>query len=292
MKKNPMEASKINGILVIDKPENLTSRDVFNRVSNILGTKKVGHTGTLDPLATGVLVITIGKYTKLSDVLTSKTKEYLATFTLGFETDTLDITGTITKKSDKTISEKDIVSACLSFIGTYDQEVPLYSAVKIKGRRLYDYARNDRVVELPKRKVTIENLEVLSIKENTVTIKCLVSKGTYIRSLIRDIGASLGTYATMTSLRRTQQGKFSIDNSYTLEDIENNDYKILLPREVLDNLDIIDIRDASLKKQVENGVQLSLNKTSDYILFKDNNIDIALYRKVENIYKMFIKLID
>ncbi len=290
MKKNHMEASNINGLLIIDKPKNLTSRDVVNHVSKILGTKKVGHTGTLDPLATGVLVLTIGKFTKLSDVLTSKTKEYVATFTLGFETDTLDITGTVTKRSDKSVEKKDIITACLSFIGTYDQEVPLYSAVKIKGRRLYDYARNDRVVELPKRKVTIENLEVLSIKENTVTIKCLVSKGTYIRSLIRDIGASLDTYATMTSLRRTQQGKFSIDNSYTLEDIKNNDYNILSLTEVLDNLDVIDISDVSLKRQVENGVQLSLEKTSDYILFKDNNIDIALYRKVEDIYKMFIKL--
>ncbi len=279
-----------NGILVVDKPQNMTSRDVVNYVSKILNIKKIGHTGTLDPLATGVLVLTIGKYTKLTEVLTSNTKEYIATFTLGYETDSLDVTGKIIKRSNKKVEDSLVSSTCLSFIRTYNQEVPLYSAVKINGHKLYEYARNNIKIDLPKREITIKNIEILSIKDNIITIKCLVSKGTYIRSLVRDIGLSLGTYATLISLRRISQGKFTLKDAYTLEDIKNNNYKLLSLEETLD-IETIKLTDTNLKKQIENGSKLKLNNKSNYILFTYDSTDIALYKKDNDIYRMFIKLI-
>ena len=200
----------MNGIIIVNKEKDYTSRDIVNIISKVLGTKKVGHTGTLDPLATGVLVVTIGKCTKLTDYLTSSYKEYIAEFELGYLTDTLDNTGNILKKSEHKVSKEEIIKVTNSFKKKYNQQVPLYSAVKINGKKLYEYARNNIDIALPSRIVDIKEIEVLNIEEQKITIKCLVSKGTYIRSLIRDIGNELNTYATMTSLIRTKQGIFDI----------------------------------------------------------------------------------
>ena len=212
----------MNGIILIDKPKDYTSRDIVNIVSKKLQTKKVGHTGTLDPLATGLLVLCIGKTLKLSELLVSTKKEYIATMTFGIETDTLDITGNIVKRDSKTkkITTKDIETVLKKYTGKIIQEVPKYSSVKVNGKKLYEYARKGEEVALPKREVEIFNIEPLSeINNNTFTFKCTVSKGTYIRSLIRDIGVSLGTYATMSALRRTKQGIFNIEDAYTLEEL-------------------------------------------------------------------------
>ena len=202
---------------------------------HIFNTKKVGHTGTLDPIATGVLVITIGRFTKLGDALISTEKEYIATMELGYETDTLDNTGTILKSNNKSLSEKQIKEAIYSMKGEYDQEVPAYSAVKINGKKLYEYARNNESIELPKRRVNIKEIEVLEINGNIVKFKTTVSKGTYIRSLIRDIAYKLETYASMTDLIRTKQGKFNIEEAYTVSDIRNGNYNL---KEEADALDI------------------------------------------------------
>lgn len=277
-----------NGVLIVDKPEGLTSRDVVNRVSKILGTKKVGHTGTLDPLATGVLVVTVGKCTKLCDVLTSEYKEYIASFKLGFETDTLDITGTTIKTSNKEINEYDLIEIINSFKGKYMQEVPAFSAVKVDGVRLYEYARKNEMIDLPKREVEVTDLEIINIDKDTVTIKCLVSKGTYIRSLIRDIGEKTSTYATMTSLRRTKQGKFSIEDAISLSDIDNRNYKILDLEEILTDYKVIDM-DEELLKKVTNGVKLELKYSERFLIFKYNSDVIALYKKNDNLYEMLIK---
>ena len=235
-----------NLILVVNKDKDYTSRDVVNKLTKILNNKKIGHTGTLDPIATGVLVCVTGKYTKLVDLITSLEKEYIAK----------------------------------SFIGTYEQVVPKFSAVSINGKRLYEYARNNEEIELPKRSVTIKNIELLDTHDDIIKFKVLVSKGTYIRSLIQDICDKLNTIGTMNSLVRTKQGKFIIDNSYTLNDIEIKNFKSISLEEVID-LEIIELSD-NLYKKVINGNKLNL-ENDGYVLFKKNNQDIALYFFENNI---------
>ena len=279
----------MNGIIIVNKGESVTSRDVVNDLVHIFHTKKIGHTGTLDPLATGVLVCTIGKYTKLNLDLTSEFKEYIAEMRLGISTDTLDITGKILDEEKVNIDDETIIKVINSFKKEYEQEVPIYSSVKVNGRKLYDYARSGEEVELPKRMVTIKEIEVISINGNDIKFRCLVSKGTYIRSLIRDIASSLNTYAIMTSLIRTKQGKFDIKDSYTIDDIKNNKYKILSIEEVLD-LDIVTSSD-NLFKLIDNGVSIDYKSKKDYILFRYNFDDIALYKKEKDgKYHMYIKL--
>lgn len=275
----------MNGILIVNKSEGFTSRDVVNKLSKIFNTKKIGHTGTLDPIAKGVLVVVIGKYTKLCEDLTQTYKEYIATFKLGILTDTLDITGKILDEKDVTVTEEEIRNVIASYKCVYDQEVPIYSSVKINGRKLYEYARNGENVVLPKRKVDIKNIEVIDINKDIVKIKCLVSKGTYIRSLIRDIGSSLNTFATMTDLIRIKQGIFDIRDSYTLEDIENGNYKLI---DIEDVMDIYVIDDNTYLKDVTNGVKLKLDIENKYILFKHEGNNIALYKKDNDYFRMYI----
>ena len=281
--------SNIDGILVVDKPSGMTSRDIVNEVSYLFKTKRIGHTGTLDPIASGVLVLTIGKCTKLSDYLTSKDKEYIVEFKLGYETDTLDITGTTLKTSDKKVSENDIIYTINSFIGSYEQEVPAYSAVKINGKKLYEYARNGETIELPKRVVNIYSISEISINDDLISFRVKVSKGTYIRSLVRDIGKKLGTYATMVSLRRSKQGLFSLNDACKLEDIKNDNYKLITSQELLSNELIIELDDKKYK-EVSNGVQQELDIDNEYVVYTYNTQLIALYKKFDNgIYKMYIK---
>ena len=279
----------MNGILIVNKGIDVTSRDVVNDLVHIFHTKKIGHTGTLDPLATGVLVCTIGKYTKLNLDLTSEYKEYIAEMRFGINTDTLDITGNVLNEESVSLDEETITETINSFKKEYEQEVPIYSSVKVNGRKLYDYARSGEEVVLPKRTVNIKEIEILSIKGNDVKFRCLVSKGTYIRSLIRDIAHSLNTYGTMTSLIRTKQGKFDIKDSYTIEDIKNNHYKLLSIEEVLD-LDIVTTSD-NLYKLINNGVSVDYKSKKDYILFRYNFDDIALYKKEnDGKYHMYVKI--
>lgn len=276
----------MNGIILIDKPKDYTSRDIVNIVSKKLQTKKVGHTGTLDPLATGLLVLCIGKTLKLSELLVSTKKEYIATMTFGIETDTLDITGNIVKRDSKTkkITTKDIETVLKKYTGKIIQEVPKYSSVKVNGKKLYEYARKGEEVALPKREVEIFNIEPLSeINNNTFTFKCTVSKGTYIRSLIRDIGVSLDTYATMSDLRRTKQGIFNIEDAYTLEDIENNNYKILDAKDVLKLPKVI--VDKNLEFKVKNGQVLTkFFKEDKAMIINQNNELLAIYQKKDDTY--------
>ena len=267
----------MNGIIIVNKEKNYTSRDVVNIISKILGTKKVGHTGTLDPIAEGVLVICVGKCTKLCDYFTSNDKEYIAEFKLGYETDTLDYTGKIIKSSNLKVNEEQINEVIKNFIGKYNQVVPIYSAVKINGKKLYEYARNNIDVSLPSRVVDIKNIEVLNIDE-TIKIQCKVSKGTYIRSLIRDIGDKLGTYATMTSLIRTRQGEFSLENSYSLEDIKNNNYNMITVEEIFEKYPKVFLDDKQYKK-VSNGVILDNTYLSEYVLFYYNNNLVSIYKE-------------
>jgi len=274
----------MNGILIVNKSDGFTSRDVVNKLSKVFNTKKIGHTGTLDPIAKGVLVVVLGKYTKLCEDLTQTYKEYIATFKLGILTDTLDITGNIIDEKICNVSEEKIRNVIGSYKCIYDQEVPIYSSVKINGRKLYEYARNGEEVTLPKREVDIKSIEVLEINKDIIKIKCLVSKGTYIRSLIRDIGESLNTHATMTDLIRTKQGIFDIKDSYTIEDIENGNYKLINIEDVLD----LCVINNEYIKEATNGVKLKLDIKNKYILFKSNNEEVALYKKDGEYFRMYV----
>ena len=283
----------MNGILIVDKPGGYTSRDIVNIVSKELHTKKVGHTGTLDPMATGVLVLCIGEATKLVELLTSSSKEYIAGITLGMETDTLDEEGVIIKHDTKKVLDEEIINVLNSIKGKYMQEVPKYSAIKINGKKLYEYAREGIDIELPKREVEIYNIELVSdIKHDEYTrfqIKTKVSKGTYIRSLVRDIAYRLNTVGIMSSLRRIKQGRFDISESYKLEDIQNGNYKILSIEDALKDMYTIDLDD-ELYKKVSNGVKLPNTYEEDIVVFKYNNKVKAIYKDDNNtlrVYKMF-----
>lgn len=277
-----------NGLLIVNKPKGYTSRDVVNIISKKFETKKVGHNGTLDPLAQGVLVICLNRYTKLNEILSSKEKEYIATVKLGILTDTLDITGKIIKEEYKKINKNDLINTLNKFKGTYSQEVPLYSAVKVNGKKLYEYARKGEKVTLPKKNVTIKNIELLSFNENEFIFKCLVSKGTYIRSLIKDILNDLNTIGTMSDLIRTKQGIFSIDNAYNLNDILNDKYKIYQIKDLL-NIPKIYTNDNQLKKII-NGMPLTGNYPDKILFLNSKNEEIAIYKKEGNIMKIDVLL--
>lgn len=272
----------MNGIIVINKPKDYTSRDIVNIVSKKLNTKKVGHTGTLDPLATGVLVLPIGRALKVSELLTSNTKEYIAEVILGYETDMLDITGTEIKRNIPNVTKEELLKVLKSYIGKYNQEVPLYSAVKVGGRKLYEYARSGTPVIPPSKEVEVYSLELISDLKHIkgaveFTIRCEVSKGTYIRSLIRDIAYSLNTYGTMKNLIRTRQGIFTLKDAYTLKDIEENNYKLLSIKECLPNIKTTVIEEPLLTK-VKNGMVLDkfFEENMSLLLDKEGK-EIAIY---------------
>ena len=272
----------MNGIIVIDKPKDYTSRDIVNIVSKKLNTKKVGHTGTLDPLATGVLVLPIGRALKVSELLTSNTKEYIAEVILGYETDMLDITGTEIKRNIPSVTKEELLKVLKSYIGKYNQEVPLYSAVKVGGRKLYEYARSGTTVIPPSKEVEVYSLELISDLKHIkgaveFTIRCEVSKGTYIRSLIRDIAYSLNTYGTMKNLIRTRQGIFTLKDAYTVKDIEENNYKLLSIKECLPNIKTTVIEEPLLTK-VKNGMVLDkFFKENMSLLLDKEGKEIAIY---------------
>ena len=279
-----------SGIIVINKPKDLTSRDVVNIISKNLNIKKVGHNGTLDPLATGVLVICFGKYTKLNDLLTSHEKEYIAEVTLGLETDTLDITGKILNKNTPHITKEELIKALKNFEKTYNQEVPKYSAVKVSGKKLYEYAREGKEVILPKKEVTIYQNELLSFTENKFTFKTKVSKGTYIRSLIRDILASLNETGTMSNLKRTKQGIFKLEDSYTLDDIKQGNFKILKVKDVLNIPKII--AEGNLKKQIINGAKIKGTYPNEVLFLDKEGNELAIYEKNDEHLKLKIMLYE
>lgn len=212
----------MNGILIVNKERGFTSHDVVAKLRGILHTKKIGHTGTLDPDAVGVLPVCIGKATKVCGLLTDTDKSYEAVIRFGVKTDTLDMTGTVLKTQPVLITKEQLVEALAAFVGEIEQIPPMYSAVKVNGKRLYELARQGQEVERKKRTVTIHELTLLS--ENLAQSECSVrvrcSKGTYIRTLCSDIGDQLGCGAVMKSLIRTRAGGFEIGQAKTLSEIE------------------------------------------------------------------------
>ncbi|MCM1188249.1 MAG: tRNA pseudouridine(55) synthase TruB [bacterium] len=206
--------------MIIDKEQGYTSHDVVAKMRGICGQKRIGHTGTLDPAATGVLPVCLGTGTKLCDMLTDKDKEYVAQLLLGVETDTQDMTGRVLARRPVEVSAEEVRDVCKSFVGDYLQVPPMYSALKINGKKLYELAREGREVRREARPVKILELEILECRLPVVEMRVLCSKGTYIRTLCADIGEKLGCGGTMNSLRRTRAGAFGLTEAVTLDKLQ------------------------------------------------------------------------
>lgn len=274
----------MDGIIIINKPKGITSFDVVRKLRKILREKKIGHTGTLDPLATGLMLICVGKATRLASDLEAENKTYKAAFDLGYATDTYDIEGKIIEQNDIKVEKEDLALAISKFIGDIKQIPPMYSALKVDGKKLYDLARKGIEIERKERDIRIDFINLLNFDNNKAVIETKVSKGTYIRSLIYDIGKALGTYATMTELIRTEVGKYELQNSYTLEEIEElkneNNFSFLKSVE-----EIFDFEKFNLITEKENTLFLNGNT----IKLKEN-INDSKYRIYYN--KNFIGLAE
>ena len=248
----------MNGIILIDKPQGWTSHDVVGKLRGILHERRIGHSGTLDPLATGLLIVFIGRATRAVEFAEADRKEYIAGLRLGMSTDTQDITGRIISKETDIPDEPEVRIAIERFRGELEQIPPMYSAVKIGGKKLYELARKGESIERKPRHITIFGLEITGRSDNDYILDVVCSKGTYIRTLCHDIGAALGCGGCMSSLRRTKSGVFSVDNAYTIAEIQEaadrgEEEKLLLPIDTLfagyTKLSV----DADSEKKLKNG---------------------------------------
>ena len=211
----------MRGIIYINKPQHMTSHDVVAILRRCTGIKRIGHTGTLDPMATGVLPVCIGNATRIMDYLDQEEKEYLAEMTFGYTTDTYDIWGKKVNIFDSVVPSKEKLETVLpSFLGTIEQIPPMYSAIKVKGRKLYEYARKGQQVEVKSRRITISKLQLVDYGDNRATITVRCARGTYIRSLIHDIGRQIGCGAVMSSLERRESCGFYIEDAFAIEDVK------------------------------------------------------------------------
>ena len=301
----------INGIIYIYKQEGYTSHDVVAKMRGILKQKKIGHTGTLDPDATGVLPVCLGTATKLCDILTDKSKEYVADFVLGKETDTQDISGKVIRETKNLeLDEEEVIKCIQSFIGEYMQVPPMYSAKKIEGKTLVDLARQGIEVERKAVKVEIKELEILGINLPFVKIRVFCSKGTYIRTLCHDIGKKLSCGACMTKLCRTRSDRFLLKDAISLEELEalkNNNEKLesyVLPVDkYFDGLPYLKVKKQFYKqaingnkletKQIENFSFEILGETKKFRLYTDDEKFLGIYEYTEKElmlkpYKLFI----
>ena len=252
------------GVLVVNKHEGVTSHRIVQILRRLYDTPRVGHTGTLDPMATGVLPILLGRAVKASDYLVSEEKEYIATLRLGVTTDTLDTTGEILSTSDNIPSEKEVMEAAESFIGEIEQIPPMYSAIKIDGQKLVDLARAGETVERKPRQVEIKELDVEKLTETEYKLRIVCSKGTYVRTLCADIGEKLGCGGAMSSLVRVRTGNFTLENAITVEELENMTFeeRVALPLatvRLFDNLNSISVNDF-YAKLIKGGTELYQKK--------------------------------
>jgi len=227
-------ASNVSGVLVIDKPVGMTSHDVVQVVRNGTHIRRAGHTGTLDPRASGVLVVLLGPAVRLSEYISASEKRYQAVLRLGVTTDTYDMEGRITQRSPVNISFEELEEALSSFVGEFEQTPPAYSAIKVRGEKAYDLARRGEEVELEPRLVRVDSLELLDWDSPEAVIDIQCSSGTYVRSLVHDLGEKLGCGATLVGLRRTKSGRFGLRDAVSLrkleEAFENGDwYRYLIP---------------------------------------------------------------
>lgn len=279
----------INGVLLVDKPKGITSQTLITKIKRHLNIKKIGHAGTLDPLATGLMVVLLGSSTKLSDYLMSNEKEYECEILIGSSSDTEDIEGNIlAEKEVKQINNIDLVLAGLK--GTLSQIPPMYSSVHHNGVKLYELARKGIEVEREPRVIEVKDIKRTSdvIYENQkakFTFKACVSKGTYIRTLCVEIGARIEYPALMSNLRRVKSGTFKIDDAYKLDDILNDKYKVLSNYEAIKDKDLFEV-DEKTYKDIMNGKEIILNSDKEQLFITYKKELIAVYNKIENnLYK-------
>ena len=274
----------MDGIINVRKEKGFTSFDVVAKLRGILKMKKIGHTGTLDPDAEGVLPVCIGKATRVCDLLTDKDKVYEAVMLLGKETDTQDMTGTILKESEVNLSIEEVKQCIESFVGEYAQIPPMYSAIKINGKKLYELARQGKEVERKARKVTIYEIKVLSIdfSENEFTMEVSCSKGTYIRTLCKDIGEFLGCGAAMKTLVRTRVSEFFLEQALTLGQIE----QAVKEGKIQDYLIPIDAMFSDLKDCVVSDEALRLLLNGNCIAKKDTSYQMPKDKERVRMYSM------
>lgn len=269
----------MDGLLIVNKPKGYTSHDVVNVVRKQLNIKKVGHTGTLDPNATGVLPILVGKATKISKYLIEHNKTYIATIKLGEKTDTGDSEGQVieTKKIPEGLEKENINKVLQSFLGKQKQLPPMYSAIKINGKKLYEYAREGKEVEVKPRDIEIYKIELLEYKNSKIKFNVECSKGTYIRSLCEDIAKELETVGYMEELQRTKVNNFKIENSILLDNItiENAEQNIIKIEEVFKNKNEIELNNKKLELFL-NGVKLTYNLPQDIYRIYNNNQFIGI----------------
>lgn len=271
-------------VLYVNKPKGYTSFDVCAKLRKIFNTKKIGHTGTLDPNATGVLIVLIDEATKVNQFMVTDTKEYITRVRIGIKTDTLDIGGIIEETKDCIMpSKQEIEDTLNTFLGKSKQIPPMTSAIKVNGRKLYEYQREDIDVEIPIRDIEVFDIELLDINELTFTFKSKVSSGTYIRALVRDILAKLKIIGTVEELQRTAVDNISIDQCDNLENIVNYNYHLHDTYEILSKkYETIELKDAKL---AINGVRLKLNSDSVFVLITNNSKCVAMYQKDGLYYK-------
>lgn len=262
----------MNGLILLDKPQGFTSFKAVAALRRIYGVKRAGHTGTLDPMATGVLPIFLGRATRLCSLVLESDKRYTATVRLGLTTDSLDITGEVISSSDVSVTDEQLNEALKHFTCEYDQVPPMFSAIKKDGVRLYDLARQGVDVERQPRRVSIKEINLLWRKGNDFCVDVLCSKGTYIRSLADDLGKHLGCGAVLTELRRTKTAQFEIFECATLEEIEKNPSKYLRSAEkAVEYLNKVNISSNQAKRFL-NGAALDVNRVSFAQNPKNNEI--------------------
>lgn len=254
----------MNGILLIDKPEGWTSNDVVIKLKGMLRQRRIGHSGTLDPMATGLLVVFVGRATRAVEFAEADSKRYTAGLRLGMITDTQDTTGTVLEQRSVCVTDDELIDALSGFLGPQQQIPPMYSAIKINGQRLYDIARKGVEVERKARNIEIASIELLARDEENCVLDVRCSKGTYIRTLCHDIGASLGCGGCMSSLRRTQAGVFDLSNAYTLADVQSaadkgEAEKLLLPVDRLFSAYPVWSAAPSQTKRIKNGNELKVS---------------------------------
>lgn len=294
---NPKSKIMFDGILIIDKPEGITSHDVVARCRRILKTKRIGHTGTLDPFATGLMVVLVGKATRLAQFLDKDAKGYEAIVRFGFETDTGDRTGSPKSEvqSPKLISVVEVENALANFRGEIEQTPPMFSAKKVEGKKLYELARKGIEIERKPVKITIYKLEILNLKPETrnLNLEVVCSAGTYIRTLAQDIGRRLEIGAHLAELRRTKAGKFDIQQAVTLEELENimiadkiSEIFISM-NDAISHLPEIKLSAEAIKK-TKNGIKLNIDSTeigdNEFCRMTDkdaNLIAVGCYNKTE-----------
>lgn len=277
----------MNGIILIDKPQDWTSHDVVAKLRGILHERRIGHSGTLDPLATGLLVVFVGRATRAVEFAEADSKEYIAGLRLGLSTDTQDISGNVIAECSDLPDEGAVRRAVNSFIGDIEQIPPMYSAIKLGGKKLYELARKGQSVERAPRKITVSSIEIIGREGGDYLLKIACSKGTYIRTLCNDIGASLGCGACMSSLRRVRAGAFSIEDAHSIDEVENavNDGRvvdIMLPVDTLFSaLPELKVSESAAKRlKTGNIIKISAHDC-DYRVYSESG-EFLLAGKAEN----------